>query len=139
MTWSPSFLREFQDGKACVVTWKESMNNIYEEKYYTLINCKFPMQFDIGRCIAIISFFDANVTTLIKKWKRKFWCQGLNHLREFTGLIENIENNLIWKNHWTWETYPLEALNEEFMHCNSLTGLGFWCQTLHLFSPKMLA
>jgi hypothetical protein len=58
----------------CCNLKRKHESNIYEEKYYTLINCKFPMQCDIGRLIAIIiSFFDANVTTLIKKLKRKFW------------------------------------------------------------------
>jgi len=46
------------------------------------------MQYDIGRQIAIISFFDANVTTLIKTSKKEL---GLNYLREFTGLIFKIE------------------------------------------------
>jgi hypothetical protein len=46
------------------------------------------MQYDIGRQIAIISFFDANVTTLIKQSKKEL---GLNYLREFTGLIFKIE------------------------------------------------
>ncbi len=129
----------FKMESPCCTLKRKHESNIYEEKQYSLVNCKFPTQYNIGRHIAIISFHDANVTTLIKKWKREFWWHALNYSREFIGLIEKIENNLIWKNHWAWETYALEALNEEIMYCNSLTGLGFWCQVLKLFSPKILA
>ncbi len=51
----------------CCNLKRKHESTIYEEKHYSLVNCKFPTQYDIGRHIAVISFFDANVATLIEK------------------------------------------------------------------------
>jgi hypothetical protein len=58
-------------GPCCNLKRKHE-SNIYEEKHYSLVNCKFPMQYDIRRHIAVISFHDVNVTTLIKNEKESF-------------------------------------------------------------------